>query len=330
MTNKPVRGDMVRVKAGELYHFGVYVSDEEVIQFGPIPSRRASMPDSQLKVLSSNMDDFLEGGALEVAEFDWREKLTHRNADEAVDFARSRIGMGGYHILYNNCEHFAYECVTGQRVCHQTDDLRAMFRRLPVVDVYLAAMPDRPMGDPVACQLRRQEIDGVTNPRVKLEKYYVWKLLGYGLQRSFGLNIDTLDFQKDEFGRYVTEKAHFSLSHSHGLLAVAVSRGEVGVDVEPVDANLSESMALRIMTQPELQEYEAKPDEEKQKERVRIWTAKEALFKASAAACFDPLKQDTMEGVWRSFDTEVNGKGYIFSVATATPEKIRIYKDIKL
>ena len=33
------RGDMVRVMIGTVYHYGIYVSDEEVIQFGypPIP-----------------------------------------------------------------------------------------------------------------------------------------------------------------------------------------------------------------------------------------------------------------------------------------------------
>ena len=34
----PTPGDMIRVKTGSLYHYGVYVSDDEVIQFGLAPS----------------------------------------------------------------------------------------------------------------------------------------------------------------------------------------------------------------------------------------------------------------------------------------------------
>ena len=324
----PSRGDMVRVKWQELFHFGIYVSDDEVIQFGANPASRTATPDCQLRVISTDMESFLAGGALEVAEFDWRERLTNRKPDDVVAYAISKIGMGGYHILHNNCEHFANECISGQRVCNQAETLREMFRKIPVVDVYLASMPDHPMDQPIACDLRRQEIDAVTHPRVKMEKYYVWKLLGYGLNRSFGLNIDTLEFHLDEFGRYVTEKAVFSLSHSHGLLAVAVSRGEVGIDVEPLGAKLPEKMADRILTPEELASYITKED--KQNELVRIWTAKEALFKASGKACFDPVQQDTSKGGYCTFETEVADVTYAVSVATATPEKIRIYKDVSL
>ena len=38
LLTEPRYGDMVRVKSGTVYHYGVYVSDDEVIQFGLAPA----------------------------------------------------------------------------------------------------------------------------------------------------------------------------------------------------------------------------------------------------------------------------------------------------
>ena len=37
---QPVAGDMIRVKLGSIYHYGVFVSEEEVIQFGLLDTLR--------------------------------------------------------------------------------------------------------------------------------------------------------------------------------------------------------------------------------------------------------------------------------------------------
>ena len=139
---EPKRGDMIRVASGSTYHFGIYVSDDEVIQFGLAPSQRAVLRDSEVEVLSSDIYTFLAGGFLEVCEFDRKERKKNRKPDEVIAYARSKIGMRGYNIIYNNCEHFANECISGERICHQADDVRAMFRNMPIVDVYTAALPD--------------------------------------------------------------------------------------------------------------------------------------------------------------------------------------------
>ena len=48
--SEPCAGDMIRAKVGPLYHYGIYVSDSEVIQFGYSPALRAGTPDSQIRV----------------------------------------------------------------------------------------------------------------------------------------------------------------------------------------------------------------------------------------------------------------------------------------
>ncbi|MBQ3182715.1 MAG: lecithin retinol acyltransferase family protein [Clostridia bacterium] len=325
---EPEYGDMIRVASGSIYHFGIYVSRDEVIAFGLAPSQRPLLHNSEVEVLSTDIDTFLSGGELEVAEFDPEEKKDHRTPDEAVEFARSKLGMRGYNIIYNNCEHFANEAISGKPSCEQADRVRAMFRNMPVVDIYLAKLPDRDIGEPLACSVRQRDIDGVSNDRVKREKYYVWKLLEYGLMRSFGIKAEELEFEKDKGGRYMTEGVEFSLSHSKGALAVAVSRAPVGIDIEDMGALCRESMPKRIMTDREYERYLSLTDEEKQKFFVNTWTAKEALFKASHSRRFIPRDADTADGGYRSYEKNIGGKLYSLSVATPTPERIRVYENI--
>ncbi len=325
----PKAGDMIRVELGTIYHFGIYVSDDEVIQFGLAPSRRLTLRDSEVEVLASDIDAFLAGGFLEVCEFDRKERKKHRSPEEVVSYARSKLGTKGYNILYNNCEHFANECISGQHICHQADDVREMFRNMPIVDVYVAKLPEEDVKEPLNCSLRQKELEGISNPTVKREKYYVWKLLGYALGRSFGLKIEELTFQKTAEGRYYTDKAEFSLSHSKGALAVAVSRAAVGVDIEEKKTCFRNEMAERIMTAEEYKAYKILSDDEKKDFFVKIWTAKEALFKESKGVGFVPDKWDTRAGSYRTFEKDIDGKLYTVSVATATPERIRFFENVK-
>ena len=127
---EPKSGDMIRVKAGTIHHYGVFVSDSEVIQFGLAPNARPELKDSDIEVLSTDIDTFLQNQFLEVAEFDRKEKKTHPTPDEVIAKARARMGERGYHIIYNNCENFAYECVTGKHYSEQVDGVREMFKGL--------------------------------------------------------------------------------------------------------------------------------------------------------------------------------------------------------
>ena len=326
----PSFGDMIRVGLGEIYHVGIYVSDDEIIQFGLAPSMRALLRDSEIEVLSSDIDTFLAGGFLEVAEFDKKEKKKHRSPKEVVAYARSKIGTRGYNILYNNCEHFANECLSGERSCQQADDVRALFRNMPIVDLYIAQLPQREIDAPLACMARNEEIAAASNPQVKREKYYVWKLLGYALERSFGLKMDTLPFTKEISGRWSTPKAYFSLSHSGNALAVAVSRAPVGVDIEGQATAYREEMADRMMTAAELAQFRQLPADAQGEYFLTLWTAKEAIFKASRDDVFRPTQLEAAAFSHKTLTFTVAEQGYTCSVATNTPERLRIYENIPL
>ena len=121
---------MIRVQAGSIHHYGVYVTSDEVIQFGLAPNRRAGQRDADVRVLATPLADFRNGEICETAVFDPEETAAHPTPAEAVATARSRLGEGNYHIIYNNCEHFVYECVTGKHYSEQVEGVREMFRKM--------------------------------------------------------------------------------------------------------------------------------------------------------------------------------------------------------
>ena len=108
----PSYGDIIRTKVKFYHHYGIFVSEEEVIQFGlpDDPFRQAD----QIKVLTSDVMTFLQGGELEVAQPDAAERKKIRSPQQIVEIATGRIGEGGYDILHNNCEHFVNDCAFGE------------------------------------------------------------------------------------------------------------------------------------------------------------------------------------------------------------------------
>lgn len=326
----PAFGDMVRIKSGGIYHYGVYVSDDEVIQFGLAPAQRPTVKNSEVEVVASDIDTFLSGSFLEVAEFDRKEKKKNRKPAEAVAMARARLGTRGYDILYNNCEHFANECVTGVHYSSQSDGLRAMFRNMPVVDVYFALIPENDDLGTLVPRAREREVASVTNPRVRREKYYVWKLLEYALERSFGFRIGEMEFEKNEHGKWLSPSCYFSLSHSDGAVAVAVSRAAVGLDIERLGAARPEGLAKRILTEGELCDMEALDASAREDYLMGRWTAKEAWFKYGNDAVFAPnsILPDLQK---LKTDRVLLGEGaYCYSVVTDTVNRIRVYPDVDL
>ena len=330
LLKEPSEGDMIRVKSGTIYHYGIYVSDDEVVQFGLAPAQRATLKDSDIEVLTSDIDAFLNGGFLEVCEFDRKERKKNRKPDEIVQYTRSKLGTRGYNILYNNCEHFANECVSGIRACSQADEVRAMFRSLPVVDVYFARVPNEGEMTPLYPPEREREVQSVSNERVKREKYYVWRLLEYALEHSFGFRLSELEFTKKADGRWSTPKCEFSLSHSGSAVAVAVSRAPVGVDIELPRVLRVDRMAEHILDASELGDYEMLSEEKKADCLIRRWTAKEATFKSRHLSVFEPTKIQVSKDQIKTDEVVLDGERYVYSVATATPEKIRIYSDVRL
>ena len=123
----PVYGDVIRTKVSFYHHYGIFVSEEEVIQFGlpDDPMRGAE----QIKVLTSDVHTFLQGGELQVGQPEHPEHKQLRTPDQIVTIARQRLGEGGYDILHNNCEHFVNDCAFGQATSSFLDGVRDKLRQ---------------------------------------------------------------------------------------------------------------------------------------------------------------------------------------------------------
>lgn len=123
---EPEIGDHIRVKSKQLYNHGIYIGNDEVIQFGG-PFDMFTNP-KDIVVEKVNIEDFLKGGFLEVRVLDRKERKQKRNVDEIIETALSKLGEGGYDILYNNCEHFVNYCIFGVKKSTQVDDLHKEIR----------------------------------------------------------------------------------------------------------------------------------------------------------------------------------------------------------
>jgi hypothetical protein len=109
------------------HHYGIFVSPDSVIQFG-LPDG-PSRPAEEIRVLSTDVYTFLQGGTLEVGIPDKAERKKLRPAPQVIAAAQGRIGQGGYDLLHNNCEHFMHECLFGQPDSPTISSLRTRLRQ---------------------------------------------------------------------------------------------------------------------------------------------------------------------------------------------------------
>lgn len=122
-------GDIIRVKIGSVYHYGIFVSEDEVIAFGLPPTMENLKNQQSVKVLATDIDVFCCGNPVETAQLSLKERLRRKSPDKTVSQARSRIGEGGYNIIHNNCEHFVNELVFGEKVSEQERAVREKWKR---------------------------------------------------------------------------------------------------------------------------------------------------------------------------------------------------------
>ena len=125
---RPKTGDIIRTKVSFYHHYGIFVNENEIIQFG-LPDD-PGRPAEEIFVLSTNIDVFLScGGELEVAELNKNEKHKIRPAKEIIEIAKSKIGEGNYDILHNNCEHFVNRCAFGENESNFLNNVRSKLRK---------------------------------------------------------------------------------------------------------------------------------------------------------------------------------------------------------
>lgn len=227
-------GDMIRIRVGAIWHYGVYCADDEVIEFGDAPLEGLSRDAAKIFVKRVSVDEFSAGRPIEVASLDRTEKKKRIPPKKTVQIARSRIGEGGYDLLKNNCEHFANECVFGRHFCSMEEEAREKWRERQALDVYLAdsseKLPDAPLPRPVLRSFRRKSPE-----EAGLERF-LWNLFFYAASKSFGYEPNELKFRKNKSGGFTCEKLYFSFSLTEASALVAVSHEPVGIFAKELPA----------------------------------------------------------------------------------------------
>ena len=123
-------------------------------------------------------------------------------------------------------------------------------------------------------------------------------LLRYALDQLAGPR--PWEFEVDHFGKPRLQPPcsdlRFSLSHTEGLVAVALSRGqEVGVDVEPADRQLDDlTFSDLVLAGSERAELDRAPD--RSGRLLHLWVVKEAIAKALGRGLSLPFDQIVVAG----------------------------------
>ena len=195
-----------------------------------------------------------------------------------------------------------------------------------MIKIYIARLPQTECDEPLLCAERQNEINSVSNERVRREKYYVWKLLEYAIKDGFEKDASNIRFVKSKNGKWSCKELEFSISHSTDAIAVAVSDNSVGIDVERIRVKRSKKLADYILTEREYFEYSDIPDEKSEDYIVRKWCQKEASFKMQNKAHFRPSEIESAEyfSVTKNFD--IGEERYILAVSANRRQEVEIFE----
>ena len=177
------------------------------------------------------------------------------------------------------------------------------------VCVYYGKIPEGDVNFDVYPKERADEIMSVRNDRLKKEKYCAWKLLEYAIT-DLGMSFSELDFIKNESGKWACDKCFFSISHTDGAIAVAVSKASVGVDIEKV-SDRAAKVAKKVFSEAELKD----DCDDENLFTTRLWTKKESIFKTQDMRVFSPQNIVISDHETKTVDLCLNGEKYVISVA---------------
>ncbi len=194
-----------------------------------------------------------------------------------------------------------------------------------MLDIYIASIPSNIEISDVYPPQRNSEILEVKNEKVRAEKYCVWRLLINGVEFSLGRSFNSFKFKKMQNGKWVCDEFCFSLSHGDGMLAVAISDTDVGIDIQRVKP-VTEALAKRTMSNREYTSYLSLDDNEKDVYFTTVWAKKEAIYKRGGYESFIPSVIDTFEVQSDSFEYFNEGERYIMAYSADTQEVPKIIK----
>lgn len=226
------------------------------------------------------------------------------------------------------------------RLDQPSDAFSVRITCLPIPLVVDTALLDGGRGILSVEELMR--LDAFVSDADRQEYLLAHVLLRRVLARETDLPPEALLFQagphgKPELGNVLPCVPRFSLTHTRGLVACAVSSVPVGIDAEPAARAVDPKLACRFFAPPEIAWLDHLPDPDRQRGFLRLWTLKEAYVKGIGLGLHQPLDRfwfdltcpepsimlaDGSEhetGRWRFLLDESHCTDHILSVAAHVP-----------
>jgi 4'-phosphopantetheinyl transferase len=127
---------------------------------------------------------------------------------------------------------------------------------------------------------RLEKIRKSSNNLLKKEQLGANLLLNDILENYFFMDITKVEYIYNEYGKpYIKDSnLYFSLSHSNGVIALAVSKEEIGIDIELIK-DVKDNLALKVMNEAEYNIYKGLSKNDKISYFYEVWTSKEAYVK---------------------------------------------------
>lgn len=310
-------GDMIRVNMGAYYHYAIYVKENSIIQFG---KPQISYNPEEVMVEETTVKNFLNGKFMEVAVYNNQELLNKKSPDEIVNQAISCLGQKGYDILNNNCEHFANKCVFGSAKCSQIEAVRAeIIKKLFIPKIYIANI-NHEFDYNYTPEILIKELKNITNEALIKQKQQVYNLLYYIFSTDLKQKLSEDAVTKNAFGKPVIENYEISFSHTNGVVAVAVSKDKIGVDIEQIDGTKNiQKLVKRIDN--------SLSEADDENSIYDIWCKKEAVFKMLGNQInFVPLNINLSNYNCKTEVLDIIDKRYVLSWAIDAEKNVKIVK----
>lgn len=197
-------------------------------------------------------------------------------------------------------------------------------KKEPFVNVYLAKIPQGVIVERVYPNCRNEEMESVTNAKIKLQKYCSWKLLECGIEHTFGVRFTDVNFNLNESGKWACDLCEFSISHSSNMVCVAISQKPVGIDVERVQAPKVD-ISKEILSTGELEVYNALAKDEKVPFLIGAWAKKESLFKIKNKKSLSKEEFKSQNGIVLQAMLLALGEEFALGVATEYPKNVKVF-----
>ena len=159
----------------------------------------------------------------------------------------------------------------------------------------------------------KDELSSITAKSLLEQKHAVWGLIYDVLHNDFGIDLSKVNVYKNQSGKpFLDNGICISYSHNIDLVAFAISKNNVGVDVEQiVPERLNDRLKTKILHQSE-HDLSLGDDD-----IFNYWTKKEAIFKLQGnLLTFIPKNIKVDDYITSSYLLGFDNKRFSLSLAT--------------